>query len=445
MVVFSMIFPIVSEQIERDTNGMLQCHPHPHEHVDTSRPSSHCAFFMGLQRKEGVRGQEGQQFDIRGTVDEFRQEVNMYMFWKPGMDIYVSHVRRKQLPAFVFPDGYKRSRLSRHISPQSKKISEEAAGCQPSSAEKKRENDSEAVDVKPIKQQKQESISPQRSVSVSPESNRSGAVRLDCLRTGDANCTSEIRSSGGLLEDEKYIIGNNVEMVQNAMQEPISRNLSPEAKEISKDAAGCQPSSAEKKRKNDLEALDVKPTKQQKRVSINPQQPASVSPESNRSGVVGLECLRTGESKCSSEVRSRGELLESEKHIIGKNVEMVQNSMQEPISLKEQAFICVSNLSGPENEVRPVDMVGALPFSEFEETHEIERNGDGVGNLVLVEMANVETTPTGRLLNWTDGAVDVDQDLVRPCNQTTVMENTEPTFKPASNVKNLNCEVSFSI
>ncbi|KAL6334901.1 hypothetical protein AAG906_023706 [Vitis piasezkii] len=69
--------------IERDTFGKLQCHPYPHEYVDTSKQCSHCAFFMGLQRKEGEIIQEGQQFDIRGTVDEFRHSINMYMFWKP--------------------------------------------------------------------------------------------------------------------------------------------------------------------------------------------------------------------------------------------------------------------------------------------------------------------------------------------------------------------------
>ena len=60
-----------------------------------------------------MRVQEGQQFDIRGTVDEFRHSVNMYMYWKPGMEIYVSHVRRRQIPSFVFPEGFKRSRPSK--------------------------------------------------------------------------------------------------------------------------------------------------------------------------------------------------------------------------------------------------------------------------------------------------------------------------------------------
>ena len=96
---------------------MLQCHPYPIEYVDSTKTSSHTAFFMGLQRKQGVKSQESQQFDIRGTVEEFRHEVNLFMFWKPGMEIYVSHVRRKQIPSFVFPNGYQRARPSRPSEP----------------------------------------------------------------------------------------------------------------------------------------------------------------------------------------------------------------------------------------------------------------------------------------------------------------------------------------
>ncbi|KAL4308260.1 hypothetical protein GQ457_01G019320 [Hibiscus cannabinus] len=92
--------------IERDTYGKLQCHPYPQEYVDASKPSAHCAFFMGLQRKQGEVIQESQQFDIRGSVEEFRHSINMYMFWEPGMEIHVSHVRRKQLPAYVHSDGF---------------------------------------------------------------------------------------------------------------------------------------------------------------------------------------------------------------------------------------------------------------------------------------------------------------------------------------------------
>lgn len=96
--------------IERDTLGKLQCHPYPREYADASKQCCHCAFFMGLQRKQGELVQDGQQFDIRETVDVFRQSIGMYRFWEPGMEIYVSHVRRRQIPSYVFPDGYRRSR-----------------------------------------------------------------------------------------------------------------------------------------------------------------------------------------------------------------------------------------------------------------------------------------------------------------------------------------------
>ncbi|KAM3378978.1 nuclear poly(A) polymerase 4 isoform X4 [Capsicum galapagoense] len=152
-------------KIERDTNGMLQCHPYPNEFVDLSKPCPHCAFFMGLQRKQGVKVQEGQQFDIRGTVDEFKQDVSMYAYWRPGMDIYVSHVRRKQIPPFVFPDGYKRPRPSRNTSHSTS----EKVGCMsPEEKHPKRKQEAETVDVNMGKPGKRASISPQRIGSVSP-------------------------------------------------------------------------------------------------------------------------------------------------------------------------------------------------------------------------------------------------------------------------------------
>lgn len=158
-------------QIDRDTFGKLQCHPYPQEYVDSSKPCAHCAFFMGLQRKPGEAVQEGQQFDIRGTVEEFKHSINMYMFWKPGMEICVSHVRRKQIPSYVFPEGYKRSRHQRVSSPQQadKQSHEGGDSCQPGSGEKilKRKKSVDAVQQDRL--QKRQSISPPRSSSVSPD------------------------------------------------------------------------------------------------------------------------------------------------------------------------------------------------------------------------------------------------------------------------------------
>uniref|UniRef100_A0A7C9APK9 polynucleotide adenylyltransferase n=1 Tax=Opuntia streptacantha TaxID=393608 RepID=A0A7C9APK9_OPUST len=99
-------------KIERHTYNMLQCHPHPGEFTDKSKPF-HCCYFMGLQRKKEVPVGEGEQFDIRMTVEEFKQTVNMYSLWKPGMEIRVSHVKRRNIPAFVFPGGVKPARPTR--------------------------------------------------------------------------------------------------------------------------------------------------------------------------------------------------------------------------------------------------------------------------------------------------------------------------------------------
>ena len=91
---------------------MLQCHPHPGDFSDKSKPF-HCSYFMGLQRKQGVPATEGGQFDIRLTVEEFKNSVNMYTSWKQGMEIRVWHVKRKNIPSFVFPGGVRPTRPSK--------------------------------------------------------------------------------------------------------------------------------------------------------------------------------------------------------------------------------------------------------------------------------------------------------------------------------------------
>jgi poly(A) polymerase len=91
---------------------MLECHPHPRDFSDKSRPF-YCCYFMGLQRKQGVPVNEGEQFDMRGTVYEFKLAVHAYSTKKPGMDISVSHVRRRDIPSFVFPGDVRPSRSSK--------------------------------------------------------------------------------------------------------------------------------------------------------------------------------------------------------------------------------------------------------------------------------------------------------------------------------------------
>ncbi|KAF7843406.1 nuclear poly(A) polymerase 4-like [Senna tora] len=185
--------------IERDTLGKLQCHPYPHEYVDVSKQCAHCAFFMGLQRKQGEIVQEGQQFDIRETVDEFRHAVNMYMFWKPGMDIYVSHVRRRQIPSYVLPNGYKRSRPSRPTGQQENSVksyrADEVYGSEHVEGNRKRKNDDSVIEKHDITPKRQ-SISPQRQDSVSSDIMNKSMDSLGCSTSN--SCQFEASQAQGL-------------------------------------------------------------------------------------------------------------------------------------------------------------------------------------------------------------------------------------------------------
>lgn len=83
------------------------------------------------------------------------------------MDIYVSHVRRKQIPPFVFPDGYKRPRQPRNTSHSTpEKVAKDCMS--PEERQPKRKQETETVHVNLGKPGKRASISPQRIGSVSP-------------------------------------------------------------------------------------------------------------------------------------------------------------------------------------------------------------------------------------------------------------------------------------
>ncbi|KAM3192146.1 hypothetical protein ACQJBY_069402 [Aegilops geniculata] len=179
-------------KIERDTYGKLQCHPYPYEYADPSRQCAHCAFFMGLSRKEGVKIQEGQQFDIRGTVDEFRHEINMYMFWKPGMELAVSHVRRKEIPAYVFPEGYKRPRPQRHVNHQHQSDKNDPGNGSPDSQLKRKHDSTGIDDTEPCRSVKRASVSPVHPKTSSP---RSGNVSDEPISNNQQKVTSN--ASGG--------------------------------------------------------------------------------------------------------------------------------------------------------------------------------------------------------------------------------------------------------
>lgn len=159
-------------KIERYTFNMLQCHPHPGDFSDKSKPF-HCCYFMALQRKQGVQAKEGEQFDIRLTVEEFKHAVGMYTLWKPGMEIHVSHVKRRNIPNFVFPGGIRPPRPSK-LAGESNRVLESKVRCQPEadksteavldgvddSMKRKREDDNVATTMRSLKCSPVNSIAP---------------------------------------------------------------------------------------------------------------------------------------------------------------------------------------------------------------------------------------------------------------------------------------------
>lgn len=186
-------------QVERDTNGKLQCHPNPQEYRDSSKHCAHCSFFIGLQRKQGEVTQVTKQFDMRGTVDEFWHQVSMYCYWRPGMDIYIYYVRRKKIPAYVFPEDYKQTQQQRLIQLQNEKSSCRDEVCRSALGEKcsKKRREHEGAEEEHKSINKRQLVSFQREDSVASEilaGQRSGSLLKECNivsptngKTGGAN------------------------------------------------------------------------------------------------------------------------------------------------------------------------------------------------------------------------------------------------------------------
>ncbi|GAB2228053.1 hypothetical protein Droror1_Dr00009883 [Drosera rotundifolia] len=129
---------------------------------------------MGLQcRKDGAE-EAFQQFDLRATIEEFKQFILMYSYWKPGMDLFVSHFPRRGLPAYVFPEGYVSARSSRLSNEWLVGTSDcgrsevNGESLRDTRLKKKHYSDAEQT-LHPSKRQSLESPSPQHRESSSPE------------------------------------------------------------------------------------------------------------------------------------------------------------------------------------------------------------------------------------------------------------------------------------
>jgi poly(A) polymerase len=252
----------------------------------------------------------------------------------------------------------------------------------------------------------------------------------------------------------------------------------------SEDVARSQSGSAERhvKRKNDCEMADLKPVKPEKRASTSPQRLQSVSPSSSagRSGVtslasswegvkLGCSTIREIGSNCkdvasNSEVRSSSGQLESEKDGLGDSMQLGETVYQDS-PLNRQISMDVHDSPIVRNELEPADhMNGSEPMGlmfdpitkqELVSSHEVpnfetgEKHKVGVNDIIEDLGSNfLENGSSRKLMNWVGGAsrgMEVDQELVKPCSQTAVVEFAESVISSHSGSQNLNYEVSYSV
>ncbi|XP_050236629.1 nuclear poly(A) polymerase 1-like [Mercurialis annua] len=218
-------------RIERYTYNKLQCHPYPGEFTDKSRPL-HCSYFMGLQRKQGAHANEGELFDIRLTVEEFKNVVNMYTLWMPGMEIYVTHVKRRSIPSFVFPSGI-RPRSSKETWDSRRSLAEKLAegrGVSDGSDEgrKRKQTDDNIGNLKKIAQ-------PCASSTFSGEVSNGSPSSSNVANTNGIGI--EVSAENGITEDVSNISNNLAGfLAHNGELNPLSKVL-PAADEAPSDDA----------------------------------------------------------------------------------------------------------------------------------------------------------------------------------------------------------------
>ncbi|GAA0164578.1 mRNA polyadenylation factor [Lithospermum erythrorhizon] len=227
-------------KIERDTNGVLQCHPHPGEFSDKTKPFRH-SYFMGLRRREGLNPQEGEQFDIRMTVDDFKRDVYNYSDWKSTMLICVSHVKKKNIPCFVFPGGVRPSPPPRvgGRSRQIQKFPKSSSGEFGAAVTKRKRRDDEVDSgVSPVESSFASYSSDASSFADTKPSKLLELDVTDTLSNANAPETTS-RSSHVALEYIRHppiveTCGNSMPTAENVVvqqfQEPIGQNIvSPQA------------------------------------------------------------------------------------------------------------------------------------------------------------------------------------------------------------------------
>ncbi|KAL3022054.1 hypothetical protein AAZX31_05G227700 [Glycine max] len=244
----------VESHLRQHIYGMLQCHPHPGDSSDKSRPF-HCSNFMALQRKQGVPVNDGGQFDIRLTVEEFKHSVNIYTLWIPGMDVHVPHVKHRNIPTFVFPGSVRPShpsklRVSGHA--QAEKSQEGKMAVLGANDDRKRKQAEDSVDS--LRNSKSMASLPPSSREVHEDENPISPASSCFVKSNDSeiNSTSEQQSekpdlkSSGECPGDRETNGSVTSNLQvNAALTATDTSSSKEAEKLAIEKIMCGPYDAQ--------------------------------------------------------------------------------------------------------------------------------------------------------------------------------------------------------
>ena len=80
-------------------------------HQDAGPQSHRTLYYMGLKKRSTqmtantLSRATNASVNLNGPVNEFRHLVMSWDDWQEGMDVVVRHLKQKDLPAFVFPEG----------------------------------------------------------------------------------------------------------------------------------------------------------------------------------------------------------------------------------------------------------------------------------------------------------------------------------------------------
>ena len=80
-------------------------------HQDAGPLSHRTLYYMGLKKRctqmtaNTLSRATNASVNLNGPVNEFRHLVMSWDDWQEGMDVVVRHLKQKDLPAFVFPEG----------------------------------------------------------------------------------------------------------------------------------------------------------------------------------------------------------------------------------------------------------------------------------------------------------------------------------------------------